>query len=99
MRTDRIHKSHLHSTNTGRDCGVKMGITWKEIKKRGSQHYKKGTNLIEPIDLYKNGGMLRDFALASIIKYAYRNRTETGKPVNVDDMEKIKHYVDMLLAV
>jgi len=76
-----------------------MGITWSEIKGRGSQHYKKGINKVEPIDLYKDGGMLRDFALASIIKYAYRNRNETGKSIKTEDMEKIKHYADMLISL
>ena len=68
--------------------------TWEAIKTRGSGHYK--AQGVEPIDLYKDGGMLRDFAIASIIKYAYRNRREGGGPVSVNDIEKIKHYADML---
>lgn len=66
-----------------------------DIKDRGSDHYKTGG--VEPIDLYASGGMLRDFALSCIIKYAFRNRNETGKPINPSDLEKIKHYCDILI--
>lgn len=72
---------------------------WLELKKRGSNHYKKDPLKIEPIDLYKDGNMLRDFALCCIIKYAYRNRQEVAQPVNQKDLEKIKHYCDMLLVI
>jgi hypothetical protein len=70
-------------------------MTWEELKKRGSGYYKGG---VEPIDLYKSGGLLKPFALASIIKYAYRNRAE-GVPVSIRDMDKIKHYADMLIVL
>uniref|UniRef100_A0A6M3K4Q7 Putative structural protein n=1 Tax=viral metagenome TaxID=1070528 RepID=A0A6M3K4Q7_9ZZZZ len=73
-------------------------MDWIDIKKRGSEHYKIDPTKIEPIDLYKDGEMLRDFAICSIIKYAYRNRKESGKPINPKDIEKIKHYADMLLV-
>jgi hypothetical protein len=72
-------------------------MKWEDIKKRGSGHYKRDPSKIEPIDLYKDGDMLRDFALCCIIKYAYRNRGQTGQPINMVDMEKIHHYVDMLM--
>ena len=72
---------------------------WTELKKRGSEHYKKNPNVIEPIDLYRDGGILRDFAVGSIIKYAYRNRKEIGQPINPKDMDKISHYAEMLLAL
>ncbi len=72
---------------------------WQELKKRGSEHYKKNPDIIEPIDLFKAGGMLRDGALTSIIRYAYRNRRELGRPINPKDMDKIGHYVEMLLAL
>jgi hypothetical protein len=72
---------------------------WQELKKRGSEHYKKNPDIIEPIDLYKAGGILRDFAVGSIIKYAYRNRQETNQPINPKDMKKISHYAEMLLAL
>jgi len=70
---------------------------WEEIKERGSGHYKSPT--VQPIDLFRAGGMLRDFAIANIIKYAYRNRRESDKPINVKDLEKIKHYADMLIFI
>jgi hypothetical protein len=70
--------------------------TWDEIKQGGSVHYKVGG--VEPIDLYRAGGALRDFALCSIIKYAFRNiqhGTDAG-PVKTRDMDKIIHYAEML---
>jgi hypothetical protein len=70
-------------------------MNWEDIKKRGSEHYKGG---VEPIDLYKASGMLKDFALCSIIKYAWRNRAQ-NVPVSERDMEKIKHYADMLIVL
>jgi len=74
-------------------------MNWKELKRKGSQHYKRGIDLVEPIDLYKDGQMLRDFALASIIKYAYRNRSATLKPMNDGDLKKIIHYAEMLVVI
>ena len=71
---------------------------WQELKKRGSEHYKKNPDVIEPIDLYKAGGMLRDAAVSNIIRYAYRNRRELERPINPKDMDKIIHYTEMLLA-
>ena len=75
---------------------------WENLKKRGSGHYKD-IGEVEPIDLYLSGDMLRHFALANIIKYAFRNRfsgqsTPAGTVVIVRDMEKIKHYADMIIA-
>lgn len=66
------------------------------IKQRGSNHYKTGTT--EPIDLISAGGMMRDFALSNIIKYAFRNRKTARKVINIDDLEKIKHYCDILIS-
>jgi len=43
--------------------------------------------------------MLQDFALANIIKYAYRNRRRfTKKRVSISssDMDKIIHYAEMV---
>jgi hypothetical protein len=70
---------------------------WEQIKKAGSKHYKASSLFpsVEPIDLYREGGILRNFALCSIIKYAYRNR-DNSKPVSISDMEKIRHYAEML---
>lgn len=72
--------------------------SWSELKQDGSKHYK--TNGVEPIDLYKSGDMFHDFALASIIKYAFRSR----KGENLDNatfeknLKKIIHYTELLLA-
>ena len=68
-----------------------------KLKERGNKHYKTGK--VEPIDLFEAGCMLRDFALGCIIKYAFRNRTETGEPIKIKDMEKIKHYADILISM
>ena len=67
---------------------------WEGLKNSGSKHYKGGG--IEPIDLYKSGGILRDFAIGNIIKYAYRNRKDFSAKINKEDMEKIIHYARML---
>ena len=72
-------------------------MDWDQVKKKGNPNYK-GEN-VEPIDLLKDGGMLRDFALGSIIKYAYRNRNRLGVPINRRDMEKVIHYSEILLAI
>uniref|UniRef100_A0A6H1ZIQ8 Putative structural protein n=1 Tax=viral metagenome TaxID=1070528 RepID=A0A6H1ZIQ8_9ZZZZ len=71
-------------------------MNWDDIKKRGS-HYHKTTG-VEPIDLYKDGEMLRDFALANIMKYAFRNRRQARRQVKISDIIKIKHYADMILV-
>ena len=73
-------------------------MKWSDIKERGSEHYKKDSSKVEPVDLYKDGGILRDFAVGCIIKYAYRNRGQCGGPVSVADMEKICHYAQMLIV-
>jgi hypothetical protein len=66
---------------------------WAEVKKMGSAHYKG--DQVEPIDLYRDGGTLRHFAICSIIKYAWRNKNGE-EPVSVKDMDKIIHYAEML---
>lgn len=66
---------------------------WEILKAEGSGHYKTGT--VEPIDLYRSMGLFTDFALASIIKYAARQKQ---KGVNESDMNKIIHYARLLLA-
>ena len=72
--------------------------SWDELKKEGSAHYRTGD--VEPIDLYRSGDMFHDFALASIIKYAFRSRREE----NIDNgtfmknMDKIIHYARLLKA-
>jgi len=65
---------------------------WKEIKSVGSAHYK--TDGVEPIDLVRDLGLLRNFALANIIKYASRNANTDV--IKIKDMNKIIHYAEML---
>lgn len=77
-------------------------MKWEDLKVSGSAHYRSGDNAddIQPIDLYKAGGCLHDFAICSIMKYAYRNRKElVGGKINPKDMSKIKHYAAMLEAI
>ena len=70
-------------------------MTWEKIKELGSDHYKTGE--IEPIDLFKAGGILHDFSVGNIIKYAYRNRKRlVGDKISRKDMIKIKHYSEIL---
>jgi hypothetical protein len=68
------------------------------LKKEGSAHYKTGA--VEPIDLYRDAGSFRDFALCSIIKYAYRNfgSGSDANPVSEKDMKKVIHYAELLMA-
>jgi len=68
--------------------------TWVELKDNGSDHYKTGG--VEPIDLIYDLGLLREFALASIIKYASRNAKTGDDLVRAKDMNKIIHYAEML---
>ena len=68
--------------------------TWAELKNQGSQHYKTDGG-VEPIDLYLAGGMFRQFALCSIIKYAFRNR-DNEEPIKNKDMDKIIDYAQKL---
>jgi len=74
---------------------MKNCTNWVELKKQGSDHYKTGG--IEPIYLYRAGGMLRSFALCSIMKYAFRNRNDE-EPISVKDMRKIIDYAEKLIA-
>lgn len=70
--------------------------SWDDLKREGSAHYKTGD--VEPIDLYRAGGMFRDFALASIIKYAFRSRRAEGvDPAMLEkNLNKIIHYAELL---
>ncbi|MDI6785089.1 MAG: DUF3310 domain-containing protein [bacterium] len=69
-------------------------MSWNSLKNKGSSKYK--TASVEPIDLYRAGGFFNQFALGSIIKYAYRNAK--GK-VNPKDLKKIIHYAELLLSL
>ncbi len=70
--------------------------TWEMAKEQGSPHYKTGG--VEPIDLYRSGGMFRDFALCSIIKYAFRNRSSVRPEPDIRDLNKIIHYARLLMG-
>lgn len=74
----------------------KKVIKWVDIKGEGSGHYKTIGDC-EPIDLYRSSGMLRHFALGSIIKYAFRNRDLNKKP-SIKDLKKIIHYAEIIIA-
>ena len=78
------------------DASVVFQNAWDELKKEGSEHYKTGG--VEPVDLYIAGGMFRDFALCSIIKYAFRNRAATERTINPNDLDKIIDYAQKLKA-
>lgn len=67
---------------------------WEKLKAKGSEHYKTGE--VEPIDLYKSAGILEDFSIGNIIKYAYRLKK---KGLNGSDIDKIIHYAEMLKAL
>jgi hypothetical protein len=72
---------------------------WDELKSGGSDHYKNEDECgIEPIDLYRAGKMFREYALTSIIKYAYRNRSELGNPLSEKDLDKIIDCAQKLKA-
>jgi hypothetical protein len=66
-------------------------MSWDNIKAKGNKQYK--TAGVEPIDLYRDGGILQPVAVAMIIKYAFRNRK--GR-VSQKDIDKIIHYAEML---
>lgn len=73
-------------------------MDWKKLKNQGSKHYKTGGT--EPVDLYRDGGMFRDFALCSIIKYAFRSRREMSidVPTFNTNLDKIIDYAQKLKA-
>jgi hypothetical protein len=75
-----------------------MTWAWDELKKGGSAHYKTAST--ECIDLYRSGDMFHDFALASIIKYAFRSRREENidTATLVKNLDKIIHYAELLKA-
>lgn len=71
-------------------------IEWDKVKLAGAEHHKTGGGNVEPIDLYRAGGILKPFAIACIIKYAFRNR---NKPIHEKDLDKIIHYAEMLRVI
>jgi len=73
-----------------------MKESWGSLKQQGSDHYKTGG--VEPIDLYRAGGMFRAFALCSIIKYAFRSRDIDDRVLFCNNMDKIIDYAMKLKA-
>lgn len=73
-------------------------MNWEDTKINGSPYYKGG---IEPVDLFKQGEILYDFAIGSIIKYAYRSREDANRKQEskLDDVNKIIHYACMLKVI
>jgi hypothetical protein len=71
-------------------------MNWEELKNNGSDHYKTGGT--EPVDLYVSGNMFHDFALCSIIKYAFRSRREMNieKNLMIKNLDKIIDYAQKL---
>ena len=63
-----------------------------EVLKRGSEHYKEQT--IEPIQYILANDL--GFCEGNIVKYITRWDSATGG--GLKDLEKIKHYVDFLIA-
>jgi hypothetical protein len=73
--------------------------SWNELKKQGSQHYKANGG-VEPVDLYVSGNMFQEFALCSIIKYAFRSRPDMklDNELFLKNMDKIIDYSEKLKA-
>jgi hypothetical protein len=76
-----------------------MDNNWNELKLNGSDHYKT-TSGVEPVDLYRAGGMFTHFALCSIIKYAFRSRGLESEDIVLfnKNMDKIIDYAQKLKA-
>lgn len=76
-----------------------MKDTWEALKQNGSDHYKTNGG-VEPVDLYLAGNMFHDFALCSIIKYAFRSRREMklDSPMMIKNLEKIIDYAQKTIA-
>jgi hypothetical protein len=77
---------------------MKNSNDWDELKSKGSEHYKTGGT--EPVDLYAAGNMFHDFALCSIMKYAFRSRREMNLETDllIKNLEKIIDYAQKLIA-
>ncbi len=59
----------------------------------GSEHYKEGG--LEPIDLMASKGILEDFCIGNIIKYATRFK----KTRNLVDLKKVSDYSHILAGL
>ena len=67
---------------------------WDELKNEGSAHYKTGE--AQMIDIYKAKGVLKPWALCEIAQHAIRNVDKVV--VSIDDLRKILHYTELLIA-
>jgi len=67
----------------------KMGREFCQTE--GSEHYKT-VDKLEPIDLIIAKGLIEDFCLANIIKYASRFKATQ----NLDDLKKVSDYSHIL---
>ena len=59
----------------------------------GSEHYKEGG--VEPIDLLIAKGLIEDFCIGNMIKYATRFKTTR----NLVDLKKVSDYAQILCGV
>lgn len=59
----------------------------------GSQHYKEGG--IEPLDLMMAKGVIEDFCIGNMIKYATRFKITR----NLEDLKKVSDYAQILCGV
>ena len=57
----------------------------------GSDHYKKEGG-IEPLDLMLNNGLVEDFCIGNMVKYAIRFK----KTRNLEDLKKVSDYAHIL---
>ena len=59
----------------------------------GSEHYKEGG--VEPLDLMLAKGVIEDFCIGNMIKYATRFKVTR----NLDDLKKVSDYAQILAGV
>ena len=59
----------------------------------GSSHYKEGG--VEPLDLMLAKGVIEDFCIGNMIKYAVRFKVTR----NLDDLKKVSDYAQILAGV
>ena len=62
-------------------------------KTEGSEHYKEGG--IEPLDLMIAKGLVEDFCIGNMSKYAFRFK----KTRNLEDLKKVSDYAHILCGV
>lgn len=62
-------------------------------KTEGSDHYKEGG--IEPLDLMIAKGIVEDFCIGNMSKYAFRFK----KTRNLEDLKKVSDYAQILCGV